>query len=184
MPNWCSNNLTITGNIDRLRQFRAENVKDDGNGLTLDFNFVAPLPDDQQENWYEWQCKNWGTKWTGDVYNVDITIFPVDNPDLTIGFSTAWAPPEPWIEKASLKYPDLNFHLLYEEGGLNFGGYFTAQNGETSGECAELLTIDEETGRGVKYDSDRDRYFFTDSGEVIEDEDYYPEQVNAFTESI
>jgi hypothetical protein len=185
MPNWCSNNLKITGNIDRLQQFRAENVKDDGNGLTLDFNFVAPLPDDQQENWYEWQCKNWGTKWTGDVYNVDTPIYPEQGKgELIIGFSTAWSPPEPWLEKASIKYPDLHFHLLYQEEGLDFGGYFVADNGITAGECAGLEKVDEETGRPVRYDDGLDRYVFDDTGEVIEDEDYYPEQVNAFTESI
>jgi len=180
MPNWCSNNLTITGQTDRLKQFLSENITEEGIETRLNFNFVAPLPEDQQENWYNWQCHNWGTKWIGDVYFVE----HAQGDALTINFSTAWSPPEPWLEKASIKYPDLHFHLLYQEEGMDFGGYFTAQNGETAGECAGLEKVDEETGRPVRWDSEKDRYVFEDTGEVIDDEDFYPQQVNPFTESI
>ena len=180
MPNWCENNLTITGAEDRLRQFLTENIIQEGLETTLDFNFVAPLPADQKENWYEWQCANWGTKWKGGIYFVEHA-----QPDaLTINFNSAWSPPEAWVEKASRHYPDLHFHLLYEEPGMDFGGYFIADNGVTEGECADLDKIDEETERPVKYDQGKDRYIFLDTGEVIEDEDYYPQQVNHFTESI
>jgi hypothetical protein len=180
MPNWCSNNLTITGQTDRLKQFVSENITEEGNETRLNFNFVAPLPEDQQENWYDWKCQNWGTKWIGDVYYIE----HAQGDALTINFSTAWSPPEPWLEKASIKYPDLHFHLLYQEEGLDFGGYFVADNGVTAGECAGLEKVDEETGRPVRYDDGLDRYVFDDTGEVIEDEDFYPQQVNPFTESI
>lgn len=178
MPNWCNNNLTITGTPDRLRQFVAENVKGEIENsiaeITLDFNFVAPLPEDQKENWYDWRCQNWGTKWTGDVYHVDM-----DTDTLTINFNTAWSPPEAWIEQASRHYPDLHFYMLYEEPGFNYAGYFQAENGETAGECSELEYVDEETGEKVGYDSKEGKYVL-ESGKIIEDDDYYPSTLNPY----
>lgn len=137
MPNWCANNLTISGTPDRLRQFLTENVKEENREkcteTILDFNFVSPQP--EGEDWYHWRVENWGTKWTGDVYFVEHA-----QPDaLTINFDTAWSPPEAWIEKASRQYPDLHFYLKYEEPMMNFAGYFQAKNGETAGECTELI---------------------------------------------
>lgn len=175
MPNWCANNLTITGAEERLRQFLTENIIQEGLETTLDFNFVAPLPEDQKENWYEWRIQNWGTKWKGDVYFVEHA-----QPDaLTINFNSAWSPPEAWVEKASRHYPDLHFYLLYEEAGMNFAGYFQAENGETAGECSELEYVDEDTGEKVTYDSKEGKYIL-ESGKVIEDEDYYPQSLNPY----
>ena len=173
MPNWCANNLTITGAEERLRQFLTENIIQEGLETTLDFNFVAPLPEDQKENWYEWRIQNWGTKWKGDVYFVEHA-----QPNaLTINFNSAWSPPEPWIEKASRHYPNLHFYLLYEEPGMNFAGYFQAENGETAGECAELEYVDEETQEKVTYQNGK---YVLESGKVIEDEDYYPQPLNPY----
>ena len=77
-------------------------------------------------NWYDWNVRNWGTKWDVAVSNDEKypeTEITIDSED-TLGyrFNTAWGPPTEAIVKLSTQYPDLDFELSYEEetgwGGL------------------------------------------------------------------
>ena len=70
------------------------------------------------EDWYEWCCHNWGTKWPPHVANV------VDTEDTAVmmTFDTAWAPPSELIEKLSKLWPTLQFVLEYSEPGMGFLG--------------------------------------------------------------
>jgi hypothetical protein len=77
-------------------------------------------------NWYDWNVRNWGTKW--DVAVRDNEEYPetelTDESEtlLAYRFNTAWSPPTEAITKLSLQYPDLDFELSFEEetgwGGL------------------------------------------------------------------
>jgi hypothetical protein len=77
-------------------------------------------------SWYDWNTRNWGTKW--DVAVADNDEYPdTEITDESVGFisyrfNTAWAPPTQAISKLSEQYPDLDFELSYEEetgwGGL------------------------------------------------------------------
>jgi hypothetical protein len=77
-------------------------------------------------NWYDWNVRNWGTKW--DVAVRDNEEYPetelTDESEtlLAYRFNTAWSPPIEAISKLSLQYPDLDFELSFEEetgwGGL------------------------------------------------------------------
>lgn len=74
---------------------------------------------DMDNSWYNWNHRNWGTKW--DVAVSDDEQYPeteitIDSAD-TLGyrFNTAWSPPIVVIETLSRQYPNLNFNLSYEE---------------------------------------------------------------------
>ena len=73
----------------------------------------------QGNNWYDWNVRNWGTKW--DVAVSHEEEYPeteiYDEGETTVGykFNTAWSPPIPAIEKLSSQYPSLTFNLSYEE---------------------------------------------------------------------
>ena len=84
-------------------------------------------------NWYDWNVRNWGTKW--DVANHDGDEYP--DTEITsegtgmIGyrFNTAWSPPVEVIEKLSAQYPKIEFELSFEEE-QGWGGAITFINGE------------------------------------------------------
>jgi hypothetical protein len=74
------------------------------------------------DHWYDWNVRNWGTKWDVAVSSVDT------HPDTTVedtvngenhvvhyNFQTAWSRPMPALLKLSEQYPDLLFTLSYEE---------------------------------------------------------------------
>jgi hypothetical protein len=74
-------------------------------------------------NWYDWNVRNWGTKW--DVAVSDDEKYPDtymegptpngENLVVYYNFNTAWSPAFPALEKLSAQYPSLLFTLSYEE---------------------------------------------------------------------
>ena len=87
----------------------------------------------QSNNWYDWNVRNWGTKW--DVANVDEDEYPEtelmtdEETKLQYSFNTAWAPPIPAINKLSKQYPSLKINLDYEEE-TGWGGEIEFTDGE------------------------------------------------------
>jgi hypothetical protein len=47
------------------------------------------------KNWYDWKCKNWGTKWN----SVDTEIIEDEKDGLTYTFNTAWDCPREVVDK-------------------------------------------------------------------------------------
>ena len=76
------------------------------------------------DNWYDWCCCNWGTKWNAchsEGRN------PQETATMTVyRFDTAWSPPAPVIHALAAAYPKLTFRLEYtcegESGKWNFIG--------------------------------------------------------------
>jgi hypothetical protein len=74
-------------------------------------------------DWYNWNVRNWGTKWDVAVdpdnkYPDTYLEGPTPNGDNLVvyyNFHTAWSPPYPAMEKLSAQYPTLLFTLSYEE---------------------------------------------------------------------
>lgn len=123
MPNWCSNSLLLSHDdkslIDdlekRLREHKGEQF----------FNLLRPRPADQEENWYEWNCENWGTKWDANL-TVDVefeSMERISDNMLSFTFDTAWSPPIALYDYIS----DLgwNVEALYYEFGAGFLGKYS-----------------------------------------------------------
>ena len=70
------------------------------------------------DNWYDWHCNYWGTKWDVDAEEDDCE----DEERISMGFDSAWSPPSEWLKKVAQDYPSLKFLLEYEEGGCAFKG--------------------------------------------------------------
>ncbi len=151
MPNWSYNILSASDEV--LKQI----VDEAGE---IDFNTIIPMPkelkgtvspttDDTREkrdaskkliekygsnNWYDWSCRYWGTKWNGvsdEPYSYVIgsgdTLFTYG--EGVIQFRTAWSYPEGFIEALSKKFPNELIEFEWEEE-QGFGEVFTIQNGE------------------------------------------------------
>lgn len=69
--------------------------------------------------WYEWCCKNWGTKWNACGYDENTDYSDSD----FIWFQTAWSAPVPVIQKLSEMYPNIELTLEFadEDLGQNCG---------------------------------------------------------------
>ena len=88
-------------------------------------------------SWYNWNIRNWGTKWDvavfdGEKYSdtsMEGPLLDGDNSLVSYHFNTAWGAPVLAILKLSEQYPKLNFDLSYEEE-TGWGGEMIIVNGE------------------------------------------------------
>ena len=93
--------------------------------------FVRSMKEDQ--DWYHWNCRNWGTKWdvcatNGDQYS-DTRMEITDDGDVMYHFNTAWSPVGEVLIKLSEQHPTLNFDYEYEEE-QGWGGTCTFKGGQ------------------------------------------------------
>ena len=72
------------------------------------------------DNWYDWNIKNFGTKWDASA-----TEFDCDEGHFNVWFDTAWSPPGVFLEGAQVMYPQLDFELVYDLEGSNDCGRFS-----------------------------------------------------------
>jgi hypothetical protein len=83
-------------------------------------------------HWYDWNVRNWGTKWdvgvSDDDKYPDTELMEESESSLAYRFNTAWSPPLPAIEKLSSQYPDVEFTLSFEEE-QGWGGEYVFANG-------------------------------------------------------
>jgi len=143
MPNWCNNNISITGPnsvIDKIEKITKE--EDNKNGLLQFFN---PMPKELEgttspsssadkpqpmidgfDCWYDWRVENWGTKWeVCEFYGVDRQYHSENNEGestITFGFDSAWAPPINAYEQFLRDNSDCSLKAWYYEGGCDFMG--------------------------------------------------------------
>jgi hypothetical protein len=111
------------------------NIKkdDDGkfDGESFMQEFVRSMKEDQ--DWYHWNCRNWGTKWDVAVDNkadYPNTIKTVnEDGSVMYHFQTAWSPVGEVLMKLSEMYPTLEFDYEYEEE-QGWGGSCTFLGGE------------------------------------------------------
>ena len=122
MPNWCDNSVTLRHD-DKEKIDALEKVLADQQDCEV-FYHLRPRPADQDENWYDWNINNWGTKW-------DMTITEFDRQDentIWISFDTAWSPPIAMYE--FLVSEDWQVEGYYHESGTAFCGKFTNEDGD------------------------------------------------------
>jgi len=150
MPNWCDNQVTITGPnsvIDKIEKIVNEDDSHKNTGL---LNFFHPMPKELRDttadgkedkklmkkygysDWYGWACDNWSTKWeVCEFYGVDrqyLTEQSEGESMISFSFSSAWAPPIGAYEYFLAKNEECTLKAHYYEGGCDFMGVF--ENGD------------------------------------------------------
>ena len=127
-------------------------------------------------DWYNWRVDKWGTKWdAADTYVLDDT-----DEFLSIEYNTAWSPNIEWLKTIAKQFPELKFTLWFEEPGNGFCGVYEVMDEDEDLCEGDLEWIDGETDRLVQWNGEFERYQYIDTKEVIDDEDFYPEQRNPF----
>ena len=146
MPNYCNNNIVITGSnsvIDKI-----EKIANGDKGDLLQYFYpmpkaledtTAPLQKDATkeekakakenlkkygyDNWYDWRVENWGTKWDiMEFYNINRKEIGEDESEISLGFDTAWAPALGAYEKFIDENSNCSLKAYYYEPGCDFMG--------------------------------------------------------------
>jgi hypothetical protein len=120
------------------------------------------------DNWYDWNVKNWGTKW--DCSSSECGYQTDNESYFSVNFDSAWSPPTGWFYKVAQMYPKLNFKLSYSETGCWFAGVMYTNEGGVSEEQGEPEYIDSNSGEVVTYDNDKDIYIDSEGNEVDSDD--------------
>lgn len=126
-------------------------------------------------DWYDWRVDKWGTKWDA------ASTYILDDEDefLSIEYNTAWSPNMEWVKTIAKQFPELKFTLWFEEPGNGFCGVYEVTD-EDEDLCEGDLEWIDEDGRRVQWNSDEDLWMYSDTKEIINNEDFYPEQHNPF----
>ena len=154
MPNWTSNELSITGSITEIKKFKkqASSIKDDGYNCYKEFSLQAfvPMPEELKgtsspqdeklgkETWYTWCNREWSVKW-----DVSDEYLAVDKPDhLEYVFQSPWCPPMNALIKISKLYPSVELSLKWIDEDDQFNvNEVTMINGKEKESGLEVETI-------------------------------------------
>jgi hypothetical protein len=117
MPNWCSNEITITGDVTKIVQALESIENKEENNL---FKTLIDIPQDEYEkDWYNTNLKWFGTKW--DVSYEESDPQEIDDNGLVLTPNTAWSPPIEFCVNLAKKY-GVEVDLYYYEAGMDFCG--------------------------------------------------------------
>ena len=100
-------------------------------------------------DWYEWNCKNYGSKWS----DFDGVFGQVSDNEINMVFVSAWSPIGEGIRNVSEQFPTLDFILAYDEGGMAFCGGYAIRNGEIIADLeGEYPSMTVEQSENEEYD--------------------------------
>jgi len=175
MPNWCNNNIKITGPnkiIDKIEKI----VKDESGKSGQLLNHFHPMPKGLRDttadgsknkamikkyghsDWYSWAVDNWSTKWdVNEFHGVERTELGIDESEISFGFDSAWAPPINAYDKFIEDNSNVTIRATYFEGGCDFMGIW--DNG-----IDDCWTISDTAPKGSA-----DKFWKTSAGKELDD---------------
>ena len=131
MPNWCNNNITISGPTETIRQLWDDaqtahvfTVEVDGEEITKRefglLNAMAPIGD-----WdYGTAVDTWGTKWDISDEGLEFIEHGDGIAEISGWFDSAWSPPIGAYEKFLEANEDCEISASYYEMGMDFAGFW------------------------------------------------------------
>ena len=174
MPNWCNNNITITGPnkiIDKIDKIVAEEGSE-GNLLQYFYPMPKGLLDTTadgskrkklqkkygHDDWYSWATENWSTKWDiNEFHGIKRIELGIDESEISFGFDSAWAPPLGAYEHFLNENSNVTIRATYFEGGCDFMGIW--DNG-----IDDCWTISDTAPKGSI-----DKFWKTSEGKELDD---------------
>jgi hypothetical protein len=123
MPNWCMNDMRVSGADVEVLSF----IEDNKTNGEFCFKTLMPEPEyTNSEQWFDWRCANWGVKWDVDG---DVDVQKIDEGFYRLYFTTPWEAPLGWFKTVAAKYPKLKFELVSADPGLDWHFVWQAQGG-------------------------------------------------------
>jgi hypothetical protein len=120
MPNWCSNEITITGDVSEIvKALDSIENKEERNV----FKTLIGLPDgigqeEYEKEWYNINLNRFGTKWDISYEDCDPQEF---DDELVLTPNTAWSPPIEFCVNLAKKY-GVEVEMYYFESAMDFCG--------------------------------------------------------------
>jgi len=124
MPNWCKNDVIVSGDEEDVTKFK-NLMTNDGQDFEEGFSFnkIVPQPDNillDSLKVYDWNIENWDTKWDAS----SVSVYFDEEDYMEFSFLTAWSPPINVINKLKEMFPNLNVSGGYIGEGWEFAGTF------------------------------------------------------------
>lgn len=115
MPNWCQNEITISGSKEKIDEI--EKAISNQNNVEGLLHFLKPIRSD--DSGIDIRYRVWGTKWEVDVHHYDRH----DPNGIDIAFDSAWSPPLQAYAKGE-KTHGIKIEATYYESGMSFIGSY------------------------------------------------------------
>ena len=132
MPNWCNNNISISGPVETIKQLWEDANQEGEDGGLL--NAMVPMPVELRDttkgsngdaiNWYDWCVSNWGTKWDVSLEGLEFTDNGDGTAEITGWFESAWAPPIEAYNRFLDDMSNCSIDASYHEPGMDFAGFY------------------------------------------------------------
>lgn len=142
MPNWCQNEVVISGyeegseaELERFVQDCFREVEYQyGTEKQISFKKIIPYPesapnkgyqDEEFGKWFndfghDWCVDNWGTKWEPYEQENRFHYYP---DEIYLNFLTAWSPPQGIYDKISKMLPKCSISWFYKEESCQISGW-------------------------------------------------------------
>lgn len=138
MPNWCDNQMTVTGPDAEVERFKTS-VRSDESHLSLDK--LRPLRASPGTNptVQDLRQQRWGT-----TYEILDACADDVAGGVLYSYQTGWTPiSDECLVAVSRRYPGLRFDMQYEEPGCDFKGGCIVENGKVVETWCRELTHEE-----------------------------------------
>lgn len=111
-PNWA----VMLAKGEMTQEWHDELVRNNAEGWQKFQDNIAKYG---YKDWYDWNCDNWGTKWSP---RIDSLALDAANNAIQGRYDTAWSPATGLLTKISEQFPSLIFKVTFEEESNAFIG--------------------------------------------------------------
>ncbi len=137
MPNWCINQVVITGDKDNLDYLQKTKFSFQKfipcPKVLLDTTDSSRNEEQMKDNekrygfrsWYDWKYAKWGTKWDRSEYEAN----RINDKTLSLTFHTAWGMPLEIFQYVSKRY-DVKIEVEYDIELANGAGKAVFEKGK------------------------------------------------------
>lgn len=120
MPNWCYNEIEISGDKEKMLPIIEILEKSKENGSRNVMTDLIGSDSNYGTDWYNHNINRFGTKWDFSYEDANIQV-TTDKDFISMSVETAWSPPENFVDILCKQF-GVNGHIYCQEPGCDFAG--------------------------------------------------------------